>query len=379
MRRMSRLLPLLLALCLLLTGCSGAASQVENQAYALSLGVEKLGDRQFRLTAQIPALGGKTSGSEKGSGETEYLITSAIGRSFSEALDMLTATLPCHLQLSQLKTVVFSEQTARDEQFNEILREIVFTYQLYAAASCVVCRGSAREFLEAQRPVIGTRLSRTLSVSLVHAQSLGYSPTATLADVFYASSSIYGDPVAILAALSGEQADGVPALHMGDELPGEIDREGPNKTEYFGLALFRQGRMVGTLTGAQTKLLNMLTGRLDAFSYSCQDVAVRLRVLSGPRIQVNLSGKTPQIDVSLSLRVLATDWFPDAQALAEQLQGDLDRMTQACQALGVDPFNYALYAAAQFLTTADWLDYDWPSRFPAATVRYHLTFSESQT
>lgn len=377
---MKRLLCALLALCLLLlSGCSGAASQVENQAYALSLGVEKLGEKEFQLSVQLPTLGGKSSGSEESGGEAEYLVASAVGRSFTEALDMLTASLPCRLQLSQLKTVVFSEATARDEQFGEILREIVFTYQLYAAASCIVCRGSAQEFLKAQRPVIGTRLSRALTVSLVHAQSLGYSPAATLADVFYAGASIYGDPIAILAALSGEEADGLPALHMGDELPGEIDREGASPTEYFGAALLQRGRMVGELTGVQTKLLSMLTGRLSAFSYSCQDVVVRLKTLSAPRIQVDLSGQSPQIDVTLSLRVLATDLFPDQQALSQQLQGDLDRLTQLCQQLGVDPFNYALHAASQFLTTRDWLNYDWAARFPTAAIRYHLTLSESQT
>ena len=53
---MKRVLAALLALgTLALTGCAGdAASQVESQAYALSLGVEKLGEKEYRLTAQIP-------------------------------------------------------------------------------------------------------------------------------------------------------------------------------------------------------------------------------------------------------------------------------------------------------------------------------------
>ena len=382
-RRCRALLWALLTACLL-SGCTGSiSSQVECQAYALSLGVEKLGEAQYRLTAQIPSLGGKTSGSQEDGGGSsssdDYLITSAVGRSFTEALDMLTATVPYSLQLSQLKTVVFSEQTARDEHFGEILREIVFTYQLYAAARCIVCLGSAKDFLEAQRPVIGTRLSSSMTAELEHYQSLGYIPASTLADVFYASTSVYGDPVAILAALSGQRTDGQPARHMGNELPGEIDRDGPNKNEYFGLALLRRGRMVGTLNGTQAKLTGMLTGKLNAFSYSCQDAVVRIRVLSGPRVRVDLSGDNPQIDVSLSLRVLATDRFPDLEALERQLLEELEQMTGACQALGADPFNYALYAAGQFWTTADWLDYDWPERFPRATVRYHLTLSRTQT
>ena len=292
---------------------------------------------------------------------------------------MLRATVPYSLQLSQLKTVVFSEETARDEDFGEILREMMFTYQLYAAASCIVCRGTAKEFLEAQRPVIGTRLSRAMTVELEHYQSLGYTPASTLADVFYASTSIYGDPVAILAACSGVRTDGHPAHRMGDELPGEIDRDGPNQNEYFGLALFKRGSMVGTLTGAQTKLVNMLTDRLNAFSYSCQDVVVRIRVIKGPKIRVDLSGEAPVIDVTLSLRVLATDRFPNREVIERQMLDELNEVTGTCQRLGVDPFNYALYAAGQFLTTRAWLDYAWQERFPQAQISYHLTFSEAQT
>ena len=382
---MKRVLAALLALgTLALTGCAGdASSQVESQAYALSLGVEKLGEKEYRLTAQIPSLGGRSeSGRKEGGGSNssdDYLITSAVGRSFTEALDMLTATVPYSLQLSQLKTVVFSEETARDEGFSEILREMVFTYQLYAAASCIVCRGSAKDFLEAQRPVIGTRLSRAMTVELEHYQSLGYTPSSTLADVFYAVTSIYGDPVAILAARSGEHTDGHPARRMGDELPGEIDRDGPNQNEYLGLALFRRGSMAGTLTGAQTKLVGMLTGQLNAFSYSCQDVVVRIRVLKGPQIRVDLSGDAPQIDVALSLRVLATDRFPKREVIQRQMLDELNEVTAICQRLSVDPFNYALYAASQFLTTRAWLDYAWQERFPQAHVSYQLSFSEAQT
>ena len=59
---MKRVLAALLALgTLALTGCAGdASSQVESQAYALSLGVEKLGEKEYRLTAQIPSLGGRS-------------------------------------------------------------------------------------------------------------------------------------------------------------------------------------------------------------------------------------------------------------------------------------------------------------------------------
>lgn len=383
---MRRLLALGMALCLLaLSGCAGdASSQVENQAYALSLGVEKLAEGRYRLTAQIPSLGGASdSGREEGEGTgsgDDYLITAALGGSFTEALDMLTATVPCALQLSQLKTVVFSEETARDEDFGEILREMVFTYQLYAAASCIVCRGSAREFLQAQKPVIGTRLSRALTTELEHCQSLGYIPASTLADVFYALTSIYGDPVAILASLSGEGAQRADeGSGMGDALAGEIGREGPNRIEYFGLALLRKGHMVGTLTGAQCKLLGMLTGRLRAFSYSCQDTVVRIRVRKAPKIQVELSGGAPQLDVSLSLRALATDRLPDREVIERQMLDELNGLTGQCQALGVDPFNYALYAAPHFLTTREWLEYDWPGRFPQAQVRYHLSIEPTQT
>lgn len=372
------ILATLLLAVLALGGCT--QMNIEAQAYAVSMGIDWVDNERIRVSMQTPSLnqsGSSESGGESGGDSKSYTLSSADGRSLSEALNMLQASIPREMNLSGIKSIVVSQELAESERFREVLHEMAMAYRVYGAAELIVCKGEAQAFIESQHPVIGLRLSESISVELAHCRENGYIPSARAADVYYLTESFYGDPVAVLAAKDEKNGE-LPTSQNGDVYAGEVVRTGDNKNMYFGAALFRDGRMTGMLTGAQTQLLNMILGDLEYFGWIIDGKPVNLNISGRPTVQLNLDGEAPIIDVELTVNVFPSEKGVDMEKLRTDISDRLQEMTAYCQARGVDPFRYAERAAAHFQTVQQWLDYDWNERFLQAQVRYDVKLQMSE-
>ena len=337
---MRRLLPILLACALLLTGCA-VEEQVENQAFALTLGVEHTQDGRLRLTAQVPSY------SEV---DGEYLCYAGEGADFPAALTALTEAVPRTLRLGQLRTIVVCLDTARRADFPALLRQMVLCEQLYTAADVILCEGNAGGFVRAQAPKIGARLSTALRAELAHDQSLGVAPRCTLADLYYASESALSDPAAPLAF-----------------------REEGGENRYEGAGLFRAGVLAGTLDGREAQLLGLMRGSVTVLSLPFGEAGtVILRRTGTPRVRVETLPDAPRI--TLSLRLAATAPGPlDARALEQTLAAQCRALIGRCQEMGAEPFGFADRAALRFPTPEAFEAYGWHARFPSAQVELRLT------
>ena len=325
MRKMA-LISSVLLIALSLSGC--AHMNIESQAYAVSMGIDPSQNGGIRVSVQVPSLnqsGGSESGEESG-GSKSYTLSAAVGRSLSEALNMLQASIPREMNLSGIKSIVVSQELAESERFREVLHEMAMAYRVYGVAEMVVCRGAAEEFIKEQQPVIGLRLSESIAVELAHCRENGYIPSAKAADVYYLTESIYGDPVAVLAA-DNEGENQLPPGENGDMYAGQVPRSGENKNVYFGAALFRNGRMTGLLTGAQTQLLNMLLGDLEYFGWIVDDQPVNLNISGRPEVEMKLSGDKPSIHVRLHVNVLPSEKGADAEAIRKDITSRLNELT----------------------------------------------------
>lgn len=367
------LVPALFLFAVLLGGCS-AVRQIEGQAYAVTMAIDLDEDGRTTVSVQVPSLGG--SASSEGEHEGAYVISSATGEGFEEALNLLNATVPRMLNLSQIKSLIIAEDMARREDFGDFLRELKQYHLRYGEAGLIICQGSARSMLERQQAIIGVRLSDSVVIALEQYSRLGTIPRATLSNVLYRIQSIYEDPLAILASVSGK-----PELwdEKGAWYAGTLTREGENKDEYYGAALLRGGQMVGRLTGSEMQLISLLRGSDEALSMICAGVSMKLERRRAPRISVDLSGDNPVIDVSLSLLVSMTDQPFNPDDICADLTARYEALTALCQSLSVEPFGYARAAAAHFPDIPSWQAYDWRTRFSRADVRYHISIQRAES
>ena len=364
--RKYRLTAILLLCALLFSGCS-QYDQVENIAYAVMIGLELSDGGAFEISAAIPKVSGgresKESGGSSGSGQ---LIFSASGSSFSDALSKLHWAVPRRLELSQVELVVVSEALARSERFRESGKSMID--QLYGAANIAVCSGSAKEFLQAQEPLLGSRTSSELTAMLEDYTRSGFIPDSTLADFFYRTSSVYSDPLTILAAPAPE-SETVPAALMLPDSIESTDEEMQGANRFFGAAVFRKGVMVGTLDGRQMLLCKLLRGEHQTFSYSLGTQSAQLSTLGLPRIQADVRQTPVALEITMDFSVLPGSNAIDPALLSEALREDLLGVIDHCRQMGAEPFLFAEKTVRSFSTLSEWTTWDWPQRFAECDVR----------
>ena len=355
-----RLFALWLVLCLALSGCQ-VSGEIENQAYVLILGAERLEDGQVGLTARVPKIGKSAGGGDKGdSGGSPYLTFSVSGDSWLDALEALELATPRPVNLSHIEMIVVSDALASEAGFPALLGAMTDTPHLYATARFVICRGSARAFIEAGETVIGTRMSAELRAMLRHYADEGYIPDRSLADACFSARAPYSDPVAIWAMLERDE----PA----SEGAGTVISS-PMRQRYCGAALTRGGRFVGALTLPESRLLNLILGGTRTLPYSLDGLPCAPKAAAKPALGVDIDG-AGNVALRVTMRLCDTDSLSQEEKakLCEELQRGIAALIGRCQALDCDPFGFSEQAATRFLTIREFVDSGWRAGYVRASV-----------
>lgn len=357
----------LLIIAVALTACGCAVTgEVENQAYALVMGVDIEPDGGIGLTIRIPRIGQGDSGE----GE-ESMVLSASGGDYAQALENLQWAAARELNLSHLELLMVSEALASDARFPALIREIAETRHLYTTAAFIVCEGRAKAFIEGQQTLLGSRLSDDIDAMLRHYAAHGFIPKATFAELYCAALSGYSDPVGIWGFPDSGERPAAAVIETGEAtLNAETDTA--SSRQYLGAALFRDGQLVGRLDGAETLGLNLLTGKVNAFAFEAGGRAWMLASTASPKVSARLDGDKAQIRVAVSLTCADEGDLTPVKAAVERA---LREVVEKCQSLRTEPFGFAARLTARFATLRDWLDYDWRSRFPEAEVDIEVRVS----
>ena len=375
--RQIKLIALTIAVCLAITGCA-ANGEVENQAFALVLGVDRV-DGAIELTMRIPHIGKSGESGDTNGGSEDYLVLSARGDSYAQALEHLQWSVERELNLSQLKLVIVSESLASEPGFAPLISSIAETRHLYTTSAFVVCEGSAREFIEGQETVLGTRLSSEIAAEFRHYAAHGYIPRSTFADLYYLSRSFYSDPTGIRGFIesdkSVESGDSTPASAVIAADPDDVIRETDTASSRhcLGAVIFRDGVLARLLDARETLLLDLATGRVDSFVYSAGGNAYSLSSILRPKRRVRVSNGA--VEIALTVRLASEARLPKeaVEPLKSSIANDIVTLIHSCQADRLDPFGFAERAAIHFPTFDDWLAFDWRERFAEASVSVEVT------
>ena len=362
---------ILLFTILPLAGC-GSAAEVEHQAYALVLGVDETAGGGIALTIRIPRIGRTGGNAEDNGGSEPYLVLSAEGGSYAQALEHLQWATARELNLSHLKLIIASRSLSASQAFVELIRQIAETRHLYTTAGFIVCEGEAKAFIEGQETILGTHLSSEIGAMFRHYADHGYIPRATFADLYYATLSGLSDPTGIWGFLDeGDTPDETreaAALIGGDAKALREGAQTASSRQYLGAAVFREGRLARRLDARDTLCLNLLTARVDSFTYACNGTDYALSAMRRPQRRVRIDGDGVTVSAVLWLSSEDDASRQALEALKRDLPATLEAMIRRCQRSGIEPFGFAERAAARFLTLSDWRRFNWRERFPTAQV-----------
>ena len=376
---------LLLAL-LLLSGCSGG-QEVEDCLFVISMAVDPA--EGGSLTVTVKALSGTQDAAapqeaspqgeeagESGAGEkTEpgYVVMSATAKSCLSALNLLAATTPRTVNLSQLQEVVLSRTLAETDATLSILKEIYALYEANGGAVVVVTPGNAGDFIRRQYAMFGVRLSQYLQVLFDHFEQLGtIPPEANLASVIAAMESGMRDAAAVYAAANDFAATLVlPEDSATDRLPGHLPRTSPAQNEYLGSAVFSGPRMTAMLTGQETMLLRLLSGRAMATSFALEEAMVQVARSAKVRRSLTWEGDGAVLGVSIAMHLIlsaGTLERTDAE-IAAQIEREAAALIGKLQAAGSDVLGYGALAARRQWDIPMWEASGWEATYTQAKVR----------
>lgn len=396
-----RKIAILLALAFLalnFTSCYDA-SEIDDLAHVVAIGVDKGISDKWRLTVQFHTMkesggGGGESGGSGGDSKGDYSYVSIDAPSFFAGISMLNASLPRKLNFMHAHIIAFSEEVAKAGLIGEYISPLVRFRQIRWSSHVFVVKGKAIDFIKENNPFIGKTVSKGVQLLISEKDNTGYFPHTTLEDLYTGIKSSYHQAIVPLSAVNDSEnfkEEGEPwgteFTTGGQYVAGQLPRSGDNKIELFGTALFDRDTMVGELNGDETRYLLMVQGEFKHGLFTMQDpqnpeVILVLDVTSTkkPDIKVTFEGLKPiiQLKVELDADILSIQSNinyekPELQVVLEDLlektiYEGLSSVIQKCQNLNVDAFEFGYIAARKFLTIDEWENYNWNSHFKEAAV-----------
>ncbi|MDP4144592.1 MAG: Ger(x)C family spore germination protein [Bacillota bacterium] len=386
---------ILIMCCNLITACWDKV-ELEEEGYVAAIGIDFAQNPQLlRITFQITnpkavAGGGTEAGSSGGAGEKRSEIVSMDAPGILAARDLVSITSTRRISLAHSKVFIVSEELAKSTRFFHNIEAALREREMRRAMEFMVVREKAEEFIRNNIPLLEDRPQKFYEFMAKRWVETGFVPPFSNLNRFMQRTeeggslflSIYGTTHKFGGATSNIQ---------GDFLPGESDVRASNNTQMIGAAVFKGGKMIGKLTGYETRLAILLRPKpeVKSFLQSLPDplskkdkIAGRLFKNEKTKIKLNLDGKNPVIDVTvpISVDILGITSFinypedlekqkvlkKSIEKYFEEKSRDLVLKTQSVYE--GEPFLWELEARKKFLTFDEYNNYDWMKHYAKAKV-----------
>ncbi len=371
---MKRFLCFLLPFCFLLSGCAGR--NVEEELLVIVLAIDRTEQGDVTVAVKVPA-NAAAAGEETGASgsHTGYMQLEATGHSFSDAVSMLNATTPRKLNFSQVRETVIGETAAKGRDFSLLLTRIDSLPRFRCSSAVIICRGSALDFSEKQKPIVGMRLSRYAENTLANYAGKGFTPATDLCAGRRDLGSGVQDPLFILGAVNDFSGAREPAndnsLSAG---AGELPRKSLEAVEMFGAAATDGVSVCGFLTGYEMALLHLIGGHVEALAVQADGVPMRITASRPAALKVDISCDP----VFLGIELECEAHYPpgasvDEKAVMALLENDIIALIARLQALRCDAAGFGQIAVRRFLTVGEWEAFHWRERYSAARTQVLVT------
>jgi spore germination protein KC len=376
-------------LLLLCTGCWDKL-ELEEQAYVVVIGLDKAEEKgEVIVTLQIgnPQVGSVQKGDAGNEPASEIVTFTATD--ILTARELANAFVTRDISFNHMRTLIVSEKYAKSDEFINTIYSALRERQIKRDVNLIVCKEDARDFIRNNKPTTETRPHKYFQFMIKQVTEMGFSPHSDLHRFFVMTE---GDADLFLAIYATTEEGGGTGENEDEYLAGEIEKEGGNKTQIMGSAVFKEGKMIGTLSGEETRLSYALDKTVNVHSMlvTYEDpikkdyrIAARLVKKEKTEIKMDLSERKPKIDVKVpfTLEILSIPSLvnyvtnkKNQNLLKATIEKKLSEKTEQFireklqQEFKGQPFFWSLTARKHFLTLHEYKQYDWMKSFPEARV-----------
>lgn len=247
---------------------SHIVQSVDDLAYAVALGID-IGDTEnlkvtFQFTMPSPSGDG-------GSGQASPpVIDSVEANSIDSAIGFMNAYISKEINLSHCKVIVISEELAKKGIAKEIFT-LMNKVQIRPDNHVIITTCSAQKYIESVSPSLENLAAKFYEILPRSGEYTGYTVKAHLGDFFTNIVCRMCEPTAILGNVveNGEGEGSSGGSGSGDSQDKKVSAK--NGIENIGIAVFKNDKLVGTLTAEETMAHLLLTNKLKSCNISIPD------------------------------------------------------------------------------------------------------------
>ncbi|QDP38787.1 Ger(x)C family spore germination protein [Radiobacillus deserti] len=396
MKKLILLWFLFLVVIVLLTGCYDKR-ELEQQSYVIAVGVDKAEDKKFKFTFQIanPEVGSMITGG--GSKEEADEIVSVTANDLITAANTANSTVTKEITLDHSKVIVVSEELAKSGDLLRFMQSTTRTTQIRPGVQLVVSKEKAETFIKSNNPTLETRPHKYYQFMLNRAHETGIIPNSDIHRFFQITEGDADLFLAIYATAEKKKEDIKEEGKEDEFIAGQIPVDGQNPVEFMGSAVFKEGIMIDTLDGQETRLANVFDVTLNmqdlASTYDDPlakeyDISASYVQRRDPKIDVQYHKNKPtviHVTVPFSIEVLAIpsliNYAEDQEKqeiLRKSISNNLEEKAQKLikktqEDYGAEPFYWSLYVRKYFLSIPEYEEADWNKKiYPDAEI--HVDF-----
>ncbi|MDQ0229988.1 Ger(x)C family spore germination protein [Metabacillus malikii] len=393
---MNRLkIPLLLFFVLtFLTGCWDR-KELEEISYAIAIGldipegIDLEKDQAFDVTFQFSNPKQNMQGATSETGEKEIITLTA--PDFVTAKNTANSFVTRQISLIQSKVIVVSEELARSDYFFRIIGTALKEREIRRETQLIVTDGKASDFLKKNKPEMQIRPHRYYQFVIDRSIETGLVPESSL-NRFLAITD--GDADLFLSMFgSVKEAKDESKFNEEDQyIAGHVPKDGGNQAQLIGSAVFKEGKMIGKLTGEETRSAMILDNSLDmedmyvSYTDPIDDqykIVVRLKKKDQTDVKVKLRKGPPKINVvvPISAEILSAPSMVDYSSnekhlnklratISREIKKNLEELVERSQKeFKSDPFYWSLYVRPLFKTVKEYEEWDWTKKnYPYADI-----------
>jgi spore germination protein KC len=381
---------LLFAIVSFLTGCWDR-EELEDKAYVIGLGLDRSKEEgKIKVTMLLanPEVGSMQGGG--GSTEKAREIISFDANDFIAAKATANSIVSRNISYELVRIFVVSEEFARDPFFPLTFSEVLKDKEIRLNSYLAVSREKASEYFLKNRPKMETRPHKYFQFMINHGIDNGLIPDSTLFRFFQTADR--GTDL-FLAMYTSAIREKKPEIRMEDDyLAGELNATGElDETQFIGSAVFKSGVMMGTLTGQETRTVNILDDTTnikdilvnipDPFSEEKKQFAARILKTENNKVKMNLKQGIPKIFITIPLQIeimsnpSMANLFEDKnrQILKKHIREHIEQVNEnlfkksQTKLKGV-PYPLSLYARKYFGTLQEYKKFNWAKSYLRADI-----------
>ncbi|WP_066306830.1 Ger(x)C family spore germination protein [Bacillus sp. FJAT-29814] len=294
-----------------ITGCWDRG-ELEDKSYVIGLGLDR-SKREGKIKVTMLLANPEVGSMQGGGGSTEKPreVISFDAIDFIAAKVTANAIVSRKISYDLLKIIVVSEEFAKDPEFFRIFYDVVYDKEIRLNSYLAISKEKASQYFLKNHPRMETRPHKYYQYMVEHGIENGLIPDSTLFRFIKATER--GKDL-FLAMNTSAIREKKPEIRAEDNYyAGQLNASGElDDTQFIGSAVFREGVMIGKLTGQETSIVNTLDDTTNIsdfiidipnpFPGTIKQMALRVMKEQDNTVKMNLNGPRPKIFITLPLK-----------------------------------------------------------------------------